>query len=56
LLVIGNSRIVYCCKINPVIESLKNFKYNIAKFLALKGADANWRGPNAPSIVQIAID
>ncbi len=48
---IGSAKIVYCCKLNPVIEAVKLKKYKIASFLASKGADVNWRGPNSPSLV-----
>ena len=48
---IGSAKIVYCCKLNPVIEAVKLKKYNIASYLASKGADVNWRGPNSPSMV-----
>ena len=52
----GKSKLVYCCEVNPVLISIIRQKYMIAKFLIMQGGDINWRGPNTPSAVQIAVD
>ncbi|CDW90127.1 ankyrin repeat protein [Stylonychia lemnae] len=52
----GKSKIVYCCRANPIIEAVKTEKFILAKYLAINGGDVNWRGPNQPSLVQIAVD